>query len=525
MKKITDQFKIYFEKLLSFLRVRATAAGLEIGDRVIRLVIFNKKVWQMHAVRLEPGVMEDGKIKDRAALIAALVALRAKLGRGAKDKKTNVVVCLSSVQMYTQVFNLPVVRGQSFDEAVQLNLQMASPLDAKESHSGWEIVGKDAATLRTEILSAFVAKEAVDEMVDTIFEAGFLAMALESRSLAFARVLRVKGAGVDPAKPYLLVDIDNAGMDFLIIRNGALYFEYATPWHDLMDDKGEVAPQKFETALAGSLRQVLNFYNQHWTEPLVAVILSAVALEAEAERVMAVNSPLPVVKLTLVMGQPISSEWLVALGCSLRGTELTARDQEINLLGEDSQDRFHEEQFIRFLHFWSTNIPIALAVLVLTFVGAHYFLTSTESTLAVRSGVTLPPGESAEVTNLKAQAASFDQDVALAASAENMQVPTSPFLQTILALATANNITVSHISVSNFASAIQFSGSANDQTSVEHFKDALTADPRFGQVNLPLTAVQTNGAVLTFSMSFIFNPAIPAPAPASTGSTATTTAP
>jgi hypothetical protein len=273
-----------------------------------------------------------------------------------------------------------------------------------------------------------------------------------------------------------------------------------------MDDKGEVAPQKFDTTLAGSLRQVLNFYTQHWSEPLTAVILSAVALEEEAERVLAESSPIPVVKLTLVMGQPISSEWLVALGCSLRGTELTARDQEINLLGEDSQDRFHEEQFIRFIRFWSTNVPVALGILVLTFVGAHYFLTSNETDLATRSEVTLPADESAQVTSLKAQAASFNNEVALAAAAEGMQSPKNPFLNSVLALAAANNITVTHIAFSSFSAPVQFSGTAGDQASVVNFKTALVADPHYTNVNLPLTAVQDVGNTLVFSMSFTFTP-------------------
>lgn len=498
MKKI-------FQKLLSLLRVRSKAAGLEVSDRVLRLVHFDGKVWRMYAIRLEAGVMENGKIMNRPALIEALAALKAKMGKTSKTKKTNVSVCLSSVVMYTQVFALPVVEGESFDKAVELNLQMASPLEAAESHSGWQIVGKDENTLKTEVLSAFVGRAVVDEMADALFEAGFLAVSMESRALALTRVLREKGAGVDPAKPYLFVSIDNAGMDFLVIRKGFLFFEYTMPWHDLMDEKGEIAIPKFEASLAASLRQVTNFYNQHWTEPISAVILSAVALEEQAEKAVAANSAFPVVRLTLVMGQPISSEWLVALGCSLR-TSVGGKGQEINLLGEDSKDRFHEEQLLNFMRFWRVLIPITLAILVITFFVADQFLINTRQAIESRSDFNLAGSQTTEITTLEDQAQTFNQQVALLKTTEAMQDPKNIVLAAVLNLATASNVMVNNLSFQSFTTPINLSGSATSETAVEAFKAALQSDARFSAVNLPLTGVQTQGNTVTFSMTFIFTP-------------------
>ena len=65
-------------------------------------------------------------------------------------------------------------------------------------------------------------------------------------------------------KSYLLLDIDNSGIDFLIIRKGKLYFEYASRWNDLADQKGQIYVTKFKEALEADMRQVMNFYTQHW---------------------------------------------------------------------------------------------------------------------------------------------------------------------------------------------------------------------------------------------------------------------
>jgi len=504
MNKVNTFFGTFYQKLLAVLHIRAATAGLEVGDRVIRLVHYDGKEWQMNAVRLEAGVMESGRIMDRPALVAALTSLKTSMGAKEKNKKTNVSVVLSSVAMYTQVFGLPAVQGQNFDDAVQLNLQMASPLEAKDSHSGWQVVGKDERLARTDVLSAFVDRTVVDEMVDALFEAGFLAMALEPKSLALTRVLRMKGAGVDSAQSYLVIDIDNNGTDFLIVRNGALHFEYTTQWKDLMDDKGEISTDRFATALAASLRQVLNFYDQHWKEPIAAIILSAVALKEEAEKILAERSPVPVVSLTLVMGQPISSEWLVALGGSLRGNEFSAKEREINLLGEDSKDRFREEQLIRFMRFWSAIVPSALAVLVLTYVGADIFLSRTRTTIESLSSLTPPTGQMAEIGMLQAQATTFNQEVAMLHAVESMQAPTYPVLAAVADAAAANGVTVNHLTFSSFTAPIQLNGQAVAEDHVVNFKAALANDPRITNVNLPLTAVQTQGNTVNFSMSFTF---------------------
>ena len=94
---------------------------------------------------------------------------------------------------------------------------------------------------------------------------------------------------IDLQKPYILVDVDSDGVQFLVVRDGALYFEYSHRWADIENAKGEISMEAFEDELKTSLRQVLNFYAQHWTEPLAAVVLSAVAFHDEIERVIAEN--------------------------------------------------------------------------------------------------------------------------------------------------------------------------------------------------------------------------------------------
>jgi len=412
-----------------------------------------------------------------------------------------------SVDAYTQVLTLPAIEGSDLDRAVALNLQMVSPLEEGEACFDWRIIGRNETTLQTEILSAFMERKTVEEMVDALFEAGFVAMAAETKALALTRMLREKGVGMDAAKSYLFVNIDSSGINFLIIRNGALYFEYATPWRDFMDEKGEVPVATFEASLTVSLRQVMNFYTQHWPEPMDAVILSAVVLAEQAEKVIVANTAIPTVRLTLVMGQPISSEWLAALGSSLRGSGPNTGDRQINLLGDDLRDRFHEEQFLGFVRFWRMAVPVTLSLLVLTFIVADVFLMETKTDIESRSDFSFNAGQTQEVASIQSSAQDFNQFVTLVAAAENARQPKSAVLDPLLKFAAATDVTINNVGVSSFGEPISLSGSAQSQDKVIAFKAALAGDPRFSSVNLPLTGIQTNGTDnVSFTMTFVFSP-------------------
>jgi hypothetical protein len=495
----------FFKKILSFLHVRQKGAGLEVTDEVLRIARFDGKVWRMDAARLEPGILAGGRIVKRPEFVATLTALKAKIGKG-KGKNVNVVVCMSSLPAYTQVFSLPIVKGENLEKTVELNLQMASPLGAGESYSGWQVVGRDEATQKMEILASFVEKKAVDEMVDALFEGGFLAMAVESRALSLTRVLREKGAGVDPKTAHVFLNIDNSGLEFLVIRKGELYFEYRNPWRELSDEKGNIPEEKFEATLAGSLRQVTNFYRQHWTDPLADIIFSTVALEAQAERVIAESATVPAAKLTLVMGQPISSEWLAAIGLSIRALGLATKDQEVNLLGPASLDRFREEQLVNFMRFWRVAVPLSLGILALTFVGANIFLANTSTSIEAHSNLDVGGEDTAEIEALTASSTAFNQEVALVSAAENSMNPTSVMLAEIVPIASNFNITIDQVGFQSWTAPVTFSGTTPSEDRLEAFKDALMSAPNVSQVDLPLTNIQTGASAVSFSLTFIFTP-------------------
>lgn len=504
-----DRLRYFYQKLLAFLRIRTVVAGLDIADDIIRLAYFDGKSWQLHTSRLEPGVLENGHVKDKDKLVAALTQLKAeaKMGGRSKNKKISVVVSLSSVNAYTQVFNLPLMTGDTLAKAAELNLQMAAPEDIAKLYSGWEVVGKDEATSRLDVLSAFIDRDVVDELVQTLFTAGFLTMAVEPRSIAVTRILHEKGAGIDTKKPYLFLDVDNVGIDFLVIRNGLPYFEYSNLWKNIADASGEISVPKFEEELAASLRQVINFYNQHWTEPIGAVIIAAAALQESIEKTVATNATFPSVRLTLEMGQPISSEWLVGIGGALRGTERTKFGEgEISLLGPDWEARFQEERIFQFTRFWRVLIPVTFSILVILFLATDSFVAATKSTIESGSEFNANASQVSQITALEASSTEFNNLVSMAQAAENATSKTYLFMQALQSAAAPDEITIDHLTYPGSSGTISLTGSAPSEDRVVAFQTALENTANFSQVSLPPTTVQDNGGTYTFQMTFVYTP-------------------
>lgn len=504
------RLQYYLGKTLALLRVRSAAGGLEVSDQVLRLVIFNGKAWEMAAVRLEPGVLDKGKIKNRESFAASLRELRGKVVRPKEKKRLSVVLALSSAPIYSQSFTLPLMDGEELKKAMALNVQMLSPVDPSQVYAGAQLLERDEEALKINLSAAFIDRSIVDDLANVLLENGFIAVGAESRPLALMRILREKGSGIDIDRSYLLVNIDNVGIEFLVVRKGQLYFEYASQWTDLMDAQGQVPLEKFKDALTSNMRQVVNFYGQHWREPLAAVILSASAFAEAAEQAITSVSSLPVMRLTLLLGQPLSSEWLIALGASIRGWRSSARDDEINLLGEGASDAFAKEQLLHFLSFWRVAVPVAFALLLMTFTLANVFISRTRAAIEAQTVSDLAAARVKEIAGLQASSTEFNALVALTASIESTLHPKYALAQKLFDLAASSSVELNHMTLAEAGTQLVLSGNADSEDGIVGFKTLLEADPQhFTNVDLPITAIQQMGNRFSFSMnlqvvSFVF---------------------
>jgi hypothetical protein len=517
MEFITRYTKLWWGKLLVLLGASVLSGGLEITDQALRFAYAEGDVWHVHAMRLEPGVLEKGRIKDKKLFIENLFALKADIvGADGRDKKIGATVAIGEEAVYNQIFILPELKGLALESAIRLNMQMASPMDIGQVYAGWQIAARNEESSHIEVLAAFADRSMVDEIVSALFESRFVPIAVESKALALARLLRERGTGVDLGASYLLVNVDDAGLEFLIIRKGQLYFEYANPWRDLVDEKGAIAFDKFKNSLAIGLRQVMNFYLQHWNDPIAGVIVSGTTFLDEVGVIVRETLALPTLPLVVAgSSQTLSSEWFPVMGAALRGSGVRRKKEDgITLLGEGAQAIVFRDRITHFLEFWSWFVPVALASLLIVFGVAYFFLAGVQASIAPyqSSESQLAPVISAALEKLAPQVADFNQSVAFIQSIQAGESPKYTIVQSVAAVASASAVTVTKLIFQGSSQPISLDGNAQSQDQIVAFKTAL-ATAGFTNINLPLMNLQSNGGAYAFSMTF--QPPAPTSTPAS----------
>jgi hypothetical protein len=498
------------DKILSILKVRESIAGLEISDSVLRFASFDGKNWQLCGLRLPPGLIENGEIKDYAGFIEALRALRQQIFASRdRGRKINAAVSLSSVNVYSQVFSLPMIEGENLEKAIQLNVQMVSPAESSETYAGWQMVGQDQKSLRLEILSAFISRSIVDKTKKALKEAGFMIHSIESRAMSLTRLLREAAVGFDREQSYIVLSLDSSGLEFLIIRKANLYFQYFNSWRDIQGEERQISREAFEAVLVKNFHQVLSFYNSHWPEPLGGVFLSASNLQEEIGRIASKNFQLKILGLQLNISQLVNPDWFVALGSGLRNFTPHRKDQDISLLGISAQEEFRRHQLIQFVAFWRVLVPVSLSILLITFLIAHIFLARINQSLVKQSLIAMSSEQAGEIANLKKQAEEFNYLITLISKAEQSSPDKFAIADRLAGIMRQNGLTLREFYFQGGGAPVLLRGWAPSEAQILKFKKTLDADSEFQSVNLPFSEIKPSDQGLSFSISLTIAPKTP----------------
>jgi hypothetical protein len=494
----------YFQKPLRWLRVRQAVGGLEISDTALRFAEWTGDKWITASLRLPPGLIEKGRVKDPGRFGAALKELHSQIVGSPKSKKViGAVVSLGSVDIYSQTFSLPVIEGENLEKAIQLNIQMVSPVATAETYSGWQMVGEDKSTVRLEILSAFIKREVVDEIISHLRGANFLPRSLEPRGLSLTRVIRELGEGFDPGRSYLVLSLDENGLEILILRRAQLYFQYFTPWADIYGSEREISQEAFENVIVRSLHQVINFYRSHWSEPLGDIYLIVPGIKDEVARIISENFSLNILELQL-KNIPATPDWFVALGAALRGMIPPAKDTDISLLGISAQEEFRREQILNFLGFWRVLTPASLGLLLAAFIFGEMFLLRVNKTLEMRTAEIIQNDRSAEIKNLQNQADEFNRSLALIRSALEQSRPRFEVAAKVSDLMRARGIVLVRFWDQGSSLPIILNGRAKTEADIRDFAAELGKVAGFQNLNLPLAEIRPSSDGVQFSVTFNF---------------------
>lgn len=495
-------------RLFNIINPQPKIGAVEISDSDLRYAEIKRENIISQAVRLPVGVVQSGTIKDSPSFKKALLALRSEIGKR-KNRKLAIILNIPDTIAYTQVFSLPFIASVNLEEAARMNLQMISPIDFQSAYAGWQKVGEsDAEGGQLEILGAFAQRKTIDDFTRLLEESGFSIVAVEFPSLALPRLLNDSFTSKD-APALIVFRISSNGMSFSLLRKKNLYFNYATAW-----EKNKMLWNEFENLVVREIQKVINFYASHFqtsnydfvidvpTEELGEKISVIISKHFSAEPKLLKNLfASEVAKMNL---SSLTPNWFAVIGSALRGTIPRAEDKIISLSGIGTAERFNQEQILGFIRMWRNIIFTSIIAVVALFGGTEFFLVRTANSLNSDLGkiVSVSPSRD-ELNNLNSQVVKFNNSVNLVLAARGQSKDWSPYILKIKSLM-GSEITIQRILIQSLDTPVFFRGRAPNQSTVLRFKDALSQDPMFSDVNLPLSGVNTVTASssVDFDMSF-----------------------
>ncbi len=501
------------KRIFNIINPQPRIGGLEISDSALRFVMVRENKLDVNFLNLTTGIIGEGKIKDKNNFKVAIKKLHSQITRR-RRKKIYVILSIPDVNVYTQVFNLPMAAVENLEEAAQLNLQMISPSDFSSVYSDWQKAGElKADGGQLEILGTFTANKAVDEFVECLKEANFIVAAIEFPALSVSRLV----SGLESSnKPILLLYITSGGLSFNLIRNRNLYFNHFVPWP--ASEERQISLSSIKELIIRETQRILNFSGTHWPDSQIGdLLLAAPALEEKISQIISENFSLSVQKINLPpkLASPdnqwsvnnnqltsLTSEWFAALGSAVRGLIPRAKDIIISLASTGTEEEFRQHQLINFIKIWRNIILTSLSFILAAFIVVDGFIIKNADSLSrqVANLSNLP--ELNEVNKLQEEAEGFNEKIELGLRAKGQIYAWSPFFEKIREL-TGEDIVIERIFIQSRETPILFNGLAVDEEAIINFKNKLEQESQFQNIDLSLASI-TSAADGSLRFAIIF---------------------
>jgi len=309
-------------KYLKILNPSPPIGGLSITDDAIRFVLIHEdRKISSASLRLPPGIISGGVIKDAANLKAAFKKLHEEIKVG-KNHEMHIVVVLPSPVVSAQSFYVPFIEENRLDETAKLNMQMVSPIDWNTAYSSWQKIGEQFSEGgQIELLGAFAEKKLVDEYTSTLEESGFSISAVEFPALSLLRLINHENILTSDGV-YLIVEVMVEGVGLMLIKEKNLRFNHFHTWQSVSEEIGgkQITKEELKKFLETEIQKLINFNTSKWGGVIVSGVVISPGTESDIESIFKDSFSLPIIKFPKTsQGSSIEAPWFTAAGAALRG--------------------------------------------------------------------------------------------------------------------------------------------------------------------------------------------------------------
>lgn len=221
--------------------MKNNSIGIDISDSTIEVVELAVQggtigIKAAGSALLDPGIVENGRIKNAELLTAALHDALAK-AYPSPIKGGSIVFGLPEDQVYTHVFDLGPHSEEERDEEVRKEAHANIPLNEQELTFSYSVLREDASGAR--ILLVATSKKTFGEWLGFFEQAGFEVTFFDVETLATFRAIFKKR----PVEPICIADVGAANTVITIFNRDGLQYIYSL----------KIAGNVMTTSVAGAL--------------------------------------------------------------------------------------------------------------------------------------------------------------------------------------------------------------------------------------------------------------------------------
>lgn len=216
---------------MRFLDLKYDAFGLDINDLSVKIAKLSRRgtkffISSFNKIKIEPGLVESGVIKDEKALAKAVKSAYSNV-KGKKLKTKYIVASLPEEESFLQVIQMPRMSENELRSAVFFEAENYIPTSIDQVYLDFQIIPPIKDSLdHKDVLVVATPKKIVDSYVSCFKLAGLIPIALEVESQSMIRAL-VKNETSE--YPLAVIDFGENNTDFIVFSGHSIRFTYSMP--------------------------------------------------------------------------------------------------------------------------------------------------------------------------------------------------------------------------------------------------------------------------------------------------------
>ncbi len=293
------------------LRGSEETVTVNIEERSLRLLTAKGgKVQKWGQVPLNPGLVENGLIRDPAQVGLALEMLFGEHKAPKKDVVTSLtVIGLGST---SQVLDLPRMKPNLLADAVSREARRVMPVPVEELYLSYQVIGERGDMQQVYVLGA--PRDLVDAHVSAFQMVGVQLKAIDLKPLALVRAVNQRNA--------VIADLENESFHVVVVADAVPDITRSAVLH-----REGLDPQQKARRLVEEVIRTIDFYNHSHPDKLlestVPVILTgeltgipSVYETIQAEMGYTIETPKPPLECPETLPLP---QFMVNIGLALKG--------------------------------------------------------------------------------------------------------------------------------------------------------------------------------------------------------------